>query len=101
MPNSDPHAQIARKIHSIEIAKIGLVEQVAEVFRGIQSGNERDLAQSLGELIALAYFLGWQMDVPLQAIEQEAKAGFPKTLGRDPSDVADFETVRRFLNAKR
>ncbi|MBX5435797.1 MAG: hypothetical protein IRZ33_01115 [Alicyclobacillaceae bacterium] len=101
MPNSDPHAQIARKIHSIEVAKIGLVEQIADVFRGIQSGNERDLAQSLGELIALAYYLGWQMDVPLQAIEQEARNSLPKALSRDSADPADIEFIQRYLQSKR
>ena len=34
MPNTDPHMQIARKIRSIETAKIELVQQVSEVFGG-------------------------------------------------------------------
>ncbi|MCF8565684.1 hypothetical protein LLE49_13245 [Alicyclobacillus tolerans] len=101
MSNADPHMQIARKIRSIEAAKIELVQQVAEILRSLQAGNERDLAKTLGELIALAYFIASQTGTPLEVVEREVLQGLPRTLGRDSSDAADFEYVLRYLASKR
>jgi hypothetical protein len=101
MPQTDPHMQIARKLRSIETVKIELVQQVAEVFRGIQSGNERELAESLGGLIAIAYLMGHQLGVDLSAIDREARKGLPRTLGHEVMQPADYEYVQRHLGSSR
>jgi hypothetical protein len=101
VPQTDPHMQIARKIRSIDTAKIELVQQVAEVLRGIQSGNERELSESLGGMIGIAYFIGRQLGVDLTSIDRAARAGLPRTLGNDTVDIADFEYVQRYLSASR
>lgn len=101
MSKMDPHMQIARKLRSIETAKIELVQQVAEVLRGLKSGSERDLAKSLGELIALAYFIGGQTGTPLQAIDRAVEEGLPRSLSQDTADEADFASVLRHIASKR
>ncbi len=100
MPNTDPHMQIARKIRSIETAKIELVQQVSEVFRGIQSGNERDIAQSLGGLVAIAYFMGQQLGVDLPVIDREAQSGLPRSLGHEVMHSGEFHYVQRYLGSR-
>ena len=101
MPQTDPHMQIARKIRSIDSAKTELVQQVAEVFRGLQSGNERAIAESLGGLIAIAYFMGHQLGVELPALDRQAQAGLPGTLGHEVIHQGDFEYVQRYLGSSR
>ncbi|OFW78924.1 MAG: hypothetical protein A2201_07490 [Alicyclobacillus sp. RIFOXYA1_FULL_53_8] len=101
MSNMDPHMQIARKLRSIESAKIELVQQVAEVLRSLKSGNERELAQSLGELIGLAYFVGGQSGTSLDAIDRAVQQGLPRSLGYDTADAADFASVLRHIASKR
>jgi hypothetical protein len=101
VPQTDPHMQIARKIRSIDTAKIELVQQVAEVLRSIQSGNERELSESLGGIVAITYFLGRQVGVDLTSIDRAARTGLPRTLGHDSVDIADFEYVQRYLSTSR
>jgi NTP pyrophosphatase (non-canonical NTP hydrolase) len=101
MPQTDPHMQIARKIRSVETAKIELVQQVSEVFRSIQSGNERELAESLGGLVAIAYFMGHQLGVDLSAIDREARKGLPRTLGHETIHPTDYDFVQRHLGSSR
>jgi len=101
VPNADPHMQIARKLRSIEAAKIEMIEQVAEVFRGIQSGNNRALSQALGELVGLAYFVGTQVGVGPETIDREVANGLPKMVGRESLDVSELESLLRYLSSKR
>lgn len=101
MQTSDPHLPIARKIQSIESAKIAMVEQVAQVLRSIQNGSERDISQSLGELVGIAYFLGQQMDVPLETMERFAIGDVPRTLAQSDANVAAFSVVQRYLSSRR
>ena len=101
MSNLDPHMQIARKLRSIETAKIELVQQVAEILRSLKSGSERDLAKNLGELIALTYFIGGQTGTPLDAIDRAVKDGLPRSLGQEAADAADFALVLRHIASKR
>lgn len=101
MPSSDPHMQIARKIRSVETAKIELVHQVSEVFRGVQSGNERELAESLGGILAIAYFIGQQLGVELSAIDAQAAKGLPRSLEREVMPSGDYEYVQRYLSSTR
>jgi len=101
VPNSDPHMQIARKIRSIETAKIELLQQAAEIYKSLQTGSERELAHSIGGIVAIAYFIGKQMGVPLESIDREALTSLPKTLSQHALDVADYESVQRYLASKR
>jgi hypothetical protein len=99
--NPDPHVQIARKIRAVEAAKIELIQQLTDVFRGLQSGDQRELAQGLGTLIGLSYFIANQMGIPLQTLNREACEGLTRVLGRDMLDTVDSEPVLRHLGAKR
>lgn len=101
MPNADPHMQIARKLRAIEAAKIEMVEQVADVFRGIQSGNNRDLSGAIGQLIGLAYFLGTQVGISPEVIDREVENGLPKVVSHETLDVNELEALRRYLSSKR
>jgi MazG-like family len=98
--NADPHMQIARKLRTVETAKTELIQQVAEVFRGVQSGNQRDLTQALGGLVGLAYYLGAQMGIPLESIDRDMDAGFPKAFQQDGLDARDYDLVLRHLGVK-
>lgn len=93
--------QIARKIRSVEAAKIGLIQQVAETFRGIQSGSEHEVTKALGDLIGVVYFLAKQLDVPFSVLDREAAQSVPKVLGDDPLDAADYQAIQRYLDSKR
>lgn len=101
MPQTDPHMPIARKLRTIETLKVELVEQVAQVLRGIQSGQERELAHSIGGLVGMLYFLARQMGVPFEAIDREIQNGLPKGLLQDAADMADLEYIQRFFASKR
>ena len=101
MSNSGPHAQIARKIRSVETARTELVQQVAEVFRALQSGNEREIIQTLGGLVGISYFLGSQMGISLSAIDREVQTGLPRSLGQSTANQADFEAVQQYLDSQR
>ena len=101
MSNADPHMQIARKLRSVETARTELVQQLAEVFRGIQSGNQRDLSEALGGLVGLAYFLAVQMGISPEIVDREVQRGLPKGIGQDGIDIRDYEVVQRYLAAKR
>ncbi|SFU62741.1 MazG-like family protein [Alicyclobacillus macrosporangiidus] len=100
MPQADGPMRIARKLRSIETAKTALVYQVAEVFRVIQSGNEREIAESLGGVVAVAYLLGQQLGVDLAGIDRAACTTLPRALGEDPDHAAGFEHVQRYLSFK-
>ncbi len=101
MPNADPHLQIARKIQFVERAKIALLDQLADVFRSIQSGGEREMAETLGQLVSIVYALGALLDVPLTAIDRVAESGVPSVLTGDFNSSEEMEFVLRHLKAKR
>lgn len=101
LQNADPHMQIARKVRFVEQAKIALIDQVADIYRSVQSGSERELADSLGRLIAIAYAMGQQMDVPLSSIDQVAERGLPKHPLSEWASQEDLDIVLRHLKAKR
>ncbi|MDA8120647.1 MAG: hypothetical protein M0Z85_11580 [Gammaproteobacteria bacterium] len=98
---SDPHLQIARKIQFVERAKIALLDQLADVFRSIQSGGEREMAETLGQLVSIVYALGALLDVPLTAIDRVAESGVPSVLTGDFNSSEEMEFVLRHLKAKR
>lgn len=101
MPNTDPHMQVARKIRTVETAKIELVQQLSEVFRGVQTANERDIAEALGGLVGIAYYLGQQLGVDLYTIDKHARTGLPRTLAQESLHSADYEHVQRYLDSSR
>lgn len=97
----DPHIQIARKLRSMETTRIELIQQVAEVFRGIQTGNQKDLSEALGGLVGMAYFLAVKMGIPFDWIERDLQNGFPKVLMQDFIDLEDFEVVKKYISGNR
>lgn len=101
MPNPDPHVQIARKLQSMETAKVELVRQVAEVLHAIQRGSEREMTHALGDVIAVTYFLASQLGLSLDAVDRAATEGLPRPLLSDAVDIADFEAVQRHLGTTR
>ncbi|MDQ0190931.1 hypothetical protein JI721_06165 [Alicyclobacillus cycloheptanicus] len=101
MPNPDPHVQIARKLQSMETAKVELVRQVAEVLHAIQRGSEREMTQTLGGVVAVTYFLAHQLGLSFTAVDRAAAEGLPRSLLVDAVDVADFETIQRHLGTTR
>ncbi|GMA50769.1 hypothetical protein GCM10025857_21260 [Alicyclobacillus contaminans] len=100
MPNTDPHKQIARKLRSIETAKIALIQQVSDVFRGIQTGNEREMTEALGGLVAIAYYMGQQLGLNLAGVDRQAASGLPQGLEYDADATVDFSVVQRYLNSR-
>jgi hypothetical protein len=93
--------QIAKKVQFVERAKIALLDQLADVFRAIQSGNERELSEVLGQLVAMTYALGHHLDVPLAEIDKVAESGLPSSLAQDWAASEDLEPVLRHLKMKR
>lgn len=92
--------RIARRLRAIETTKTELVRQVAEVFRGIQTGNEREMTETLGGVIALAYLLGHQLGVDLAAIDRAARTASLTLPEDDVDQLADFEHVQKYLSLK-
>lgn len=101
MPQMDPHVQIARKIRSVESVKTHMIEQLAEIFRTIQSGNEREMSEALGGLVGLSYFLGRKLGLDLAAVDTHAQSAWMKTLSEEELDESDMEFVRRYLQSLR
>ncbi|MCL6516021.1 MazG-like family protein [Alicyclobacillus sp.] len=96
----DGPMRIARRLRAIETTKTELVRQVAEVFRGIQTGNEREMTETLGGVIALAYLLGHQLGVDLAAIDRAARTASLTLPEDDVDQLADFEHVQKYLSLK-
>lgn len=101
VPNSDPHAHIARKLQSIETAKVELVRQAAEVLRAISRGSERDMTQALGGVVGVSYFLASQLGLSLDAVDREASDGLPHALPPAALGAADYEAIHRHLRPAR
>lgn len=101
VPNPDPHVQIARKLQSMETAKVELVRQVSDVLRAIQRGSEREMTQALGGVVAVSYFLANQLGLPLDAVDREGRDALPRTLLSDALDATDVEAVARHLGSTR
>lgn len=101
VPNPDPHVQIARKLQSMETAKVELVRQVAEALHTMQRGSEREMTHALGSVVAVSYFLANQLGLSMDAIDRAASEALPRSLFVDAVDVADFEAVQRHLGSAR
>lgn len=101
MSQIDPHIPIARKIRSVESVKVHMLQQLAEVYRGIQTGNERDMSESLGGLVGLTYYLARQLGLDLSLIDEQAQNAWIKTLADKDVDSGDLEFVQRYLRSMR
>lgn len=101
MPQLNSHVQIARKIRSVESVKVHMLEQLVEVFRGIQSGNEHDMSESLGGLVGLTYYLARQLGLELNLIDEQAQNAWVKTLAEKDVDSGDLEFVQQYLRSLR
>ncbi|WP_233096216.1 MazG-like family protein [Alicyclobacillus sp. SO9] len=97
----EPHMQIARKIRSIETVKIELLQQVTEVYRGVHSGNQREVQQALGALIGVAYVLGVQLGFSPAEIERNIDVNVLGTIIPDEADTAGAEKLKRHFHNKR
>lgn len=101
MPPMDNHVQIARKIRSVENVKIQMMQQLTDVFRSIQSGNDRDMAESIGGLVGLAYYLGRQLGIDLATVDAQAQNAWINSLRGQEVDPADIEFVQEYLRSLR
>jgi hypothetical protein len=99
VPQMDPHMQIARKIQSIETAKIELLREITDLYRGIHTGNDKDITESLGGVVGLAYFLGRKLGIDLTVIDSKAQTELPKKLNN--GDDSDIESIQRYLSSSR
>jgi MazG-like family len=100
-PGRDNHVQIARKLRSVENGKIQLLEQLTAIFRSIQAGNERDMAESLGGLVGLSYYLARQLGLDLAKVDEQAQDAWIKTLRGQEEDTSDIEFVQEYLRSLR
>ncbi|QSO50890.1 hypothetical protein JZ785_18660 [Alicyclobacillus curvatus] len=101
VPPMDNHVQIARKIRSVENVKVQMLQQLTDVFRSIQSGNERDMAETLGGLVGLTYYLGRQLGLDLSAVDEQAQNAWIHSLRGHEVDSADIEFVQEYLRSLR
>jgi hypothetical protein len=99
--NVEPHMEVARKIRSLESAKISMLQQMAEVHRALQSGSERELTSSLASLIGLAYFLGRQAGVAPAQVERQVAHELIHSLGRDADTADAVDAVLRHFGTMR
>jgi hypothetical protein len=101
MPHTDGHLQITRKIRTLETLQIELIHQVAEVVRGVHNGHPKEMAASMGTLMAMLYYIAYQADVPFEAIEQALIQALPKVLEPSELDPGALDHIRRHLSTKR
>jgi hypothetical protein len=101
MPQTDGHLQITRKIRTLETLQIELIHQVAEVVRGMHTGHPKEMATSMGTLMATLYYIAHQADVPFEAIEQALIHALPKVLEPAEVDPRALDRIRRHLSTKR
>jgi len=102
VPNhANPHMQIARKLQAIETLKVQLLQQVVDVQKGIQSGNDRELQRNLAGVIGIAYLLGLQIGHTPEQLDALIETGIPRGLIRDEQDIADVDTIKRYISGKR
>ncbi|RIV20129.1 hypothetical protein D2Q93_12070 [Alicyclobacillaceae bacterium I2511] len=97
----DPHAQIARKIRSIEATKVALLTQVADVMRGVLEGQERETIESLASLIGTAYLFASQLGLDLAQVDHSVCSGLPDWVTQGLLDPDEYERVRQYLRALR
>ncbi|WP_026962676.1 MazG-like family protein [Alicyclobacillus herbarius] len=96
----EPHMQIARRIRSIESAKIELLRRVADLFEGLQIGDERMLSQSLAGLIGTAYVIGQQVGISPSQMDEEVLRQLPRTTTANAADLTELDPVRRHFHAQ-
>ncbi len=101
MANVEPHMEVARKIRSLETAKISLIQQLADVHRALLSGSERELTSALAALIGMAYFLGRQAGIPPAQIERQIIQELTHSLGRDTDTADAVDAVMRHFGTMR
>lgn len=101
MPQMDPHVHIARKIRSVESVKVHMLQQMTDVFRSIQTGSEPDMAQSLGGLVGMTYYLARQLGLDLRNIDNHAQDAWTNTVASEETDSGDLEFVRQYLQSLR
>jgi hypothetical protein len=91
----EPHMQIARRIRSIESAKVEVLRRVTDLFQGLQTGDERMLSQALAGLVGTTYLIGQQVGLTPDQIDREVVRHLPRGIGADPADIADLDVIRR------
>ncbi len=101
MSQIDPHAQIARKVRSIEATKVALLAQVADVMRSVLQGQERETTESLAGLIGTAYLLASQLGIDLTLVDHAVRSGLPEWVTQGLLDPDEYERVRQYLRTTR
>lgn len=97
----DPHLPIARKLKHVESVRVELLQQVTEVFRAVQGGENRDLSQALGGLIGVSYYLASLMDIPFEQVDRAVSQGFAHALSEADIDTRTYESILRHVGVKR
>lgn len=97
----DPHMQIARKVRSIETVKIQLLQEILDVYKGVQIGNQREVAHNLGALIGTAYLLGVQLGISPAELDRHVESSIPRTGAGETGDLADTDAVKQHFTNKR
>ncbi|MFD1675978.1 MazG-like family protein [Alicyclobacillus fodiniaquatilis] len=97
MANIESQVDLTRKLQTVEHDKIELVQQVVEVLRSIQSGNQGELTVTLGSVVGLAYLLGVQMGIAPHQIDHEIINGY-RMAKADGVSHADLEEVIEHLH---
>ncbi|MCL6452836.1 MAG: MazG-like family protein [Alicyclobacillus sp.] len=101
MPQMDPHVQIARKIRSVESVKVHLLSQLADVFKTVQAGSEAEMAESIGGMVGLCYYLARQLGLDLRLVDEQAQHAWMASLNGKEADPGDMEFVRKYLRSLR
>ncbi|MCL6627912.1 MAG: MazG-like family protein [Alicyclobacillus shizuokensis] len=101
MARMEPHMHIARRIRSIESAKIEVLRRVTDLFEGLQTGDERTFSQALAGLVGTAYLIGQQVGIPPDKMDQEVVRQLPRTATGSTSELAELDVVRRHFDVKR
>lgn len=96
--NLDSQVDLTRKLHMVEQDKIELAQSAIEVLRSIQSGNQKELTESLAAVVGLAYLLGIQMGIPPRQVDAAIDETLRRDLQHDDVREAAFRDVVRHLS---
>lgn len=61
---------IAKRLKVLDWLKTELVEQVSRLFRGLHSGSEEKIKDSLASLIVTTYVMGRRLGLPFRTLDE-------------------------------
>lgn len=103
MNRSQQDMDIAKRLKVIDWLKTEIIEQVARLFRGLLTGREEKMKDSLASLIVSCYVMGRRLGIPFRSLDEEvlAKLKEHREQGHQVEDwYGDLSAMEDYINKR-